>query len=72
MGMHEGRGQIGKAMRDLLLLWTQTRGEWDDAQSTAFQKDYIEPLEHNARDAVGAMDQMAGLLNTIKRECGDG
>ena len=71
MGMSEGRGQVGKSMKDLTQLWLTTRGEWDDGQAMAFEKQYLAPLETNVRDALGAMDAMSALIGTIRRECGN-
>ena len=69
MGVHEGRGQLSKLMKDLTLRWHETKMSWDDARSREFEKTFLEPLESDMRTAVSAMDQMSGLLNRIYVEC---
>jgi hypothetical protein len=69
MGVHEGRGQLSKIMKDLTLQWHETRMSWDDARSHEFEKTVLEPLEADLRQAVAAMDHMSGLLNRIYSEC---
>ena len=69
MGVYEGRGQLGKLMKDLVLRWNEAKMSWDDAMSDKFEKEHIIPLETDLRNAVGAMDQMAVLLSTIRQAC---
>ena len=33
MGVYEGRGQVGKAMKDLMLQWNEAHRNWDDEMS---------------------------------------
>ena len=72
MGVHEGRGQLNKAMKELTNRWMEARGQWQDAQADHLEKTYLEPLEADMKNAVGAMDHMAVLLDQIRRECGEG
>ena len=46
-----------------------TKMDWDDVVSDAFEKKFLEPLEADLRNATGAMDSMALLLGQIKRDC---
>ncbi|MGH7213576.1 MAG: hypothetical protein ACREIT_02250 [Tepidisphaeraceae bacterium] len=69
MGVHEGRGQLSKAMKELMLHWAETKSSWSDPRGEEFEKKYLEPLEQSLRGAAGAMDQMATLLATIRRDC---
>jgi hypothetical protein len=69
MGLYEGRGQIGKMMKDLSNRWHETRLNWDDEQARRFEEKFIEPMEMDARNAISAMDEMASLLTQIKQEC---
>jgi hypothetical protein len=69
MGVYEGRGQLSRAMKDLMAHWRETRLYWDDALARNFERNYITPLETNMRNAGGAMDHMAALLNQIRRDC---
>jgi hypothetical protein len=69
MGVYEGRGQLSKQMKLLLMRWNETRSEWDDANAEQFETTFLQPLEMNLRSATSAMDQMAVLIGQIKRDC---
>lgn len=69
MGVYEGRGQLSKALKQLMLRWAEARGSWDDAASDYFEKRYLEPLDSDMKAATNAMDHMAGLLSQVRRDC---
>lgn len=69
MGVHEGMGQLSKAMKELSMRWNETKSGWGDANAREFEKKFLEPIERDMRAAVGAMDQMAVLLHQIYRDC---
>lgn len=69
MGVYEGRGGLTKATRELMLRWQETRGNWRDEVAAQFEKKYLESLEKDVKQAVGAMDQMAALLSRIRNDC---
>lgn len=69
MGVYEGRGQLSKSMKELLLRWNETKTSWDDVRAHEFEKNFLEPLEMDLRNAVSAMDHMAILLNQIRSVC---
>ena len=69
MGVHEAQGQLGKGLKDLLARWGDTKMDWDDANSRAFEKEFLVPLEQDLKAAIGAMDVMGQLLHQARREC---
>ena len=69
MGVYEGRGQIAKMTKELMQRWTEARSGWDDAMSEQIQKQHLEPLEMDVRNALGAMEHIAQILAQIKSEC---
>lgn len=71
MGVHEGRGQLTRALAELMLRWNETKVSWDDANSRHFEKTVLEPLELDLRSALSAMDHMSQLLGQIRRDCGE-
>lgn len=71
MGVYEGRGTLGRAMKDLNIRWAEARMSWLDKQAEDFEKEHLVPLQRDLAQCVNAMDQMASLLNTIRKECGD-
>ena len=38
MGVHEGRGNLNRALKDLTHRWQECKGSWDDAASEAFER----------------------------------
>lgn len=71
MGVYEGRGQLAKATKELLARWAETKGDWDDSVSQNFEKRFLVALEMDVRSATAAMDIMAQVLTTVKRDCSD-
>ena len=69
MGVYESRGQLAKLMKELGDKWSDTKMDWDDVVSDAFEKKFLDPMEADLRNATGAMDHMAQLLSQIRRDC---
>jgi hypothetical protein len=69
MGLQESRGKIARSLRDLMNLWVSTQVHWSDANSEKFEEKFLRPLEMDVKIAASAMDEMAALLTTIKRQC---
>ena len=69
MGVHEARGTLGKAFKELMNRWADVRANWDDAQAAAFEETYLRNLEADLRTAGGAMDQISQVLHQVRRDC---
>ena len=69
MGVHESRGNLAKAFKELMLCWAETKHGWNDARSEQFEQQYLVELENNLRTAGTAMDQVAILINQARRDC---
>lgn len=69
MGVYEGRGTLGKAMKQLQQHWAETKMSWDDVRSREFEQRFLAPLEMDLKNALSAMDQAAVLLARIRQEC---
>jgi hypothetical protein len=69
MGLYEGRGNLNKSLKDLLMKWDQTKLDWSDEVAEEFEKNYLEPLEMTLQQAVAAMDHMAQVLAKVDRDC---
>jgi hypothetical protein len=69
MGMHEGSARLGKSVKELMMRWAETRSHWNDSTSKGFENRFLVPIEQDSRKAIGAMDQMAQILQKIKHEC---
>ena len=69
MGLYEGRGNLNKGIKDLLLRWQNTRGEWADEVAQRFEEDRLVPLEMAVKQAVSGMDHMSQVMSKIDRDC---
>lgn len=69
MGLSEGRGQLGKLIKDLQQRWHEARMNWDDEQARRFEERFITPMEQDLRIAMSAMDEMGALLNQVRNDC---
>ncbi len=69
MGIHEGRGNLTKAMKDLNMKWNETKSYWDDSTQANFEKKYILPIEKDMRQALAAMDTIAVFISAAHRDC---
>ncbi len=69
MGVHEARGTLAKAMKELMQRWADVRANWDDVQSRQFEETYLRNLEADLRVAAAAMDQVGQMLHQVKRDC---
>lgn len=69
MGLYESRGNLHKALKDLLAKWVHTKQSWHDAQSEQIEKETLEHLEKDVRAAGEAMDSMKQLVSSARREC---
>jgi len=69
MGLYEGRGQLSRISKELMLRWSETKVQWDDAASRAFEEKHLEPLQRDLHQATTAMDHMAAVLSQLRRDC---
>jgi hypothetical protein len=69
MGVYEGRGQLARAMKDLMIRWGETKVAWKDAVSQEFEEQFLAPLQRELRNATSAMDQAAQVLSQVRQDC---
>jgi len=69
MGVHEGRAQLNKAMKELLARWNETRSSWDDPRSREFEEKYVNLLATDLKTTLTAMDHLAILMQQVQRDC---
>jgi hypothetical protein len=61
--------ELNAAIKELRLLWEDTRSGWNDAVSRDFEANQWEMLETHVVAALRAMDRLAPVLMHAKREC---
>ena len=69
MGVHESRGNLNKAIKDLMTRWSDARRNWDDVRAEEFEGSYLLQLESDLKSTLSAMDQMAVLMHQARRDC---
>lgn len=69
MGLYESRGNLHKALKELVLKWQYTKQSWNDAQAEAVEAETLEHLEKDVRAAGEAMDAMKQLIAEARRDC---
>jgi hypothetical protein len=69
MGVYEARGQLAKAMKELIMRWNEAKMDWDDVSAKQFEANVLEPLQMDAKNAAAAMDSAADVLQQVRREC---
>jgi hypothetical protein len=69
MSVHEARGTLAKAYKELMTRWLDVKANWDDVQSRQFEETILRNLESDLRVAGSAMDQVGQLLHQIRRDC---
>ena len=69
MGVHESRGNLNKAMKDLMNRWSDARRNWDDVRAEEFEGHYLLQLESDLKSTLSAMDQIAILMHQVRRDC---
>jgi hypothetical protein len=69
MSAADGRIGLSRAAKDLFARWGELQTVWCDAQSQEFQKTYLDPLEHDVRSALAALDHLNLVLQNLEHDC---
>ncbi len=69
MSLNASWAELNTALKDLRLLWEETRAGWDDPVSQEFEEKYWAALEGNVVAALRAMDRLGPVLMKAQREC---
>jgi hypothetical protein len=64
-----GWTELNNALKDLRVLWQETRADWDDPVSQDFEEHTWTPLENQVVSALRAMDRLAPILAKAQRDC---
>ena len=69
MGVDYSRNRLQQTLKDLMHRWEKTNEDWDDQVSSAFRKEYLDPLEPRIKTTMEAMHGMSEMLKKMKRDC---
>lgn len=71
MSVQASRAKLAAAQRALATVWGEAAASWDDPASRAFWRNHLEPIEKSVRSAYASLDHIAGVLERVRRDCGD-
>jgi hypothetical protein len=63
--------KMNLAMKSLRSHWATTHAQWNDATSSAFEKNHLAALEPQISATLGAAGRLAEVLQRAMQECGD-
>ena len=69
MSLNAGWTELNNSLKDLRVLWEQTKEGWDDPVSRDFEETYWTALETQVVSALRAMDRLGPILAKAQREC---
>jgi hypothetical protein len=63
--------ELSGALKHLRFLWEETKTVWNDPVRHSFEEHQWLPLERRVVAGIHAMDQLAPILDKIRKECGE-
>ncbi len=69
MSLTAGWTELNNALKDLRVLWAETKNTWDDPVSQEFDERYWSPLESQVVSALRAMERLTPILAKAQRDC---
>jgi hypothetical protein len=61
--------ELNAALKNLRLLWEETKSGWHDAVRRDFEAQHWENVETRVVAALRAMDRLAPIMMQARREC---
>jgi hypothetical protein len=71
MALHTGSSKLGLALKTLRLRWEETKEQWKDPVSQAFEANQMTPLERQILATLRAIDRLAQVIDQARSECGE-
>ncbi len=69
MNLSNSSMELNGALKDLRILWDETRTVWNDPVGRDFEENRWLPLEARVRAALRAMERLAPLIEKVQNEC---
>jgi hypothetical protein len=67
--MSSGAARLKHAMKALNEHWDLTREKWADSVARDFEKNHLQPLEHQVSNALLGMQKLSEVLSKVHQEC---
>lgn len=62
--------ELNGTLKEMRLLWEQTKTIWNDAVRDDFEQNHYTPLERYVLSAIRAMERLAPVLEKMQHDCG--
>jgi hypothetical protein len=69
VNLSTGWTELSSALKELRLLWEETKTEWHDSVSQDFEENHLAPLEAQVVATLRAIDRLAPDLIQAQRDC---
>ena len=69
MSLLVGQAKLQDALKQLRIVWRETKTKWDDEASRAFEREHLEPLEPKIRATMIALARLDEVARAAEREC---
>ena len=67
--LNAGYSSLNHSLKELRILWEETKSHWKDAVSESFEEHQWHPLEARMVAALRAMDRLAPVLCKMQQDC---
>jgi hypothetical protein len=68
MNVSTAMAQLHSALKDLRMLWQETKSDWKDPVQRDFEINHWEPLESQVMAALREMDRLSVTLYRIEQD----
>lgn len=69
MSLGVGASTLNDARKALNARWDALRRDWDDDAAAKFEQDFIQPMDHDLKQAIDAMMQTQQAVHRVRQEC---
>lgn len=69
MSAQTALAKISRGRKDLAVAWEMLRRQWRDEQAQRFEKDIIQNLDTDLRQATAGLEQLNEVIRQAKRDC---
>jgi len=67
--MSAGSARLSYTLKTLRERWDVAKEQWTDQVASDFEKNHLDPLDHQTGAAIRAMEKMSDLLSKIRHDC---
>ena len=71
MSLNSTSMALGGALKNIRILWEETKAVWNDPVRDSFEEHQWLPLEARVLAGIRAMDQLSPILEKMRHECGE-